>query len=360
MKIANIYDPGGKDFVRMVVCNSRTSRLTDGILLNVPEGAVCIVAVNGKRQGVFPPGRYSLNTGESPVLYDLRNFLSGGDPCVTVSAAYISTPKTIFLSFGTGELYVNEKQYHLTTKVMAPCTAAISISSPEEFFDRLIGADSQKIDMKELEANLTAILRTSVNTFITRALQECSVAEFNLNLIQVSEAIRDSVAKVLWRYGLTIESFSIGSVNADISSVTAITNLQNAQALASLQLELYIKQLNELYHGNSEEMVRAYALTGTPLPSLSVQPTALASETPAAAALPSPPPMQGGGMMNNLLQYMLLQQVMPARFPGQQQDMWNPFGSPPPAPKHTVQCNSCQSMISENAVSCPVCGASNV
>lgn len=357
-----IRDPGGGELIRIVpdICGPETT-VVNGSILIVPAGTVAFVSINGVLSQPYGPGQYELFTGVDPLFVRLRNLMTNGDAAISVLVFFLSTEKTKFMQFGTGEVPFTERRFQLTMKALASCTVGFTIKHPKTVLEKLVGSYSSNFSEDDIEPCLQQIIVMPIREALAKELSRHDVAFFNTQLTDIRNSVRERVSNVFDSFGLGITSLSITGINIPEAEIQRLTTLESEFASGKTRTDLELDNLQRVWNGNVDRRTLSELMTG--ISSRGGSGTCRASDHSGGHA---------DGMTSAMVQMMLLSQLLPTlREPlvnmtehtdlfgthnHTSQENTSTADAPPPVPGRKKRCPSCNGTNERNATCCPICG----
>ena len=357
-----IRDPGGSSLIRIQanLCDEHRA-IVNGSRLIVPAGTVAFVVINGILSAPYRSGEYRLFTGTDPFMVRLRNILTHGDAGTTVSVYFISTEKNKFEKFGTGDFIFHNRRFGIDLRGYASCAMRYSIKDPLVFLDKIVGSYNSEMTEEDIQPCIEQVILAPVKEAVSIAVGRLEIAEYNSNLTRISNSVMPRLRTDLSQLGISLNSFSITSINVPEKELSRLGELQLEYARGKTKTDLELDHLNRVWDRNINKRTLSEMLTG------------FTSRGPNNNGNTAQSSRGGSGdMLPMMMQMMIASQMLPALrepinemtrhtdlFRGNQnnpQQNTSSADAPPPIPSRYKRCPSCNEQVLQRNNACPVCG----
>lgn len=205
-----------------------------GTQLVVYTGQTAFFVKGGKITDQFESGTYTIKTENIPLLNKLINLPFGGNSPFQAEVWFINKLAIMDSKWGTpAPIQLEDPRYGVIVPVRAFGQYEIKVSAPKTFLETLIG-------------NMTTFTTDKVNSYFKGKMMSffanlisdkmtkdgISVLNINSHLIEMSEYVRSQLDVEFNKYGLSLESFSIMSINVPEEDPSFI-KLKEAKDLAA-------------------------------------------------------------------------------------------------------------------------------
>ena len=195
-----------------------SDRLVMGARLIVQEGQVAIFTSKGTVADIFYPGTYNLSTENLPILNRLVSLPYGGNTPFSAEIYYVNTTARLEINWGTTDpIQLVDPKYFVKLRVRAFGQMGLRVSNVSVMFRDLIGGmqQSEIVSYEKLKKYYKGILVLKVKSMIADAIitNKISALEISARLEQLSEDVRSQLETAFDRYGFSLVSFYIQSVN---------------------------------------------------------------------------------------------------------------------------------------------------
>jgi membrane protease subunit (stomatin/prohibitin family) len=181
-----------------------------GAKLTVREGQAAAFVNEGQLADVYPPGMYTLETQNMPILSTLKGWKYGFSSPFKAEVYFISTKRWTDLKWGTQNPIMLRDPEFGPVRVRAFGTYAMQVTNPGVFLKQLVATDPS-FETYEI----TAQLRNTIVARFTDALGRQKVAVLDLagNYEKIAKVALEGIAPDLAAMGLTLVSFYIENIS---------------------------------------------------------------------------------------------------------------------------------------------------
>ncbi|MCQ2185464.1 MAG: SPFH domain-containing protein [Bacteroidales bacterium] len=163
----------------------------------------------------FTSGTYTLKSENLPLLNKVINLPFGGDSPFQAEVWFINQISKLDLKWGTpNPIQLEDPKYGIIVPVRAYGQYGIRISNPRLFLETLIGnMDSFTAD--SIDAYFKGKMTSALNSILAKKIisDKISILDINLYLMEISEFCMGEINKYFEKYGISLEDFSIMSIN---------------------------------------------------------------------------------------------------------------------------------------------------
>ena len=330
MKQAVIRDPGSESPIR--VWDSGAETIVNGSVLIVPEGAVAFAIINGTLiNEKLNPGRYAIDTDESPFFVNLRHYMTNGDSYTSVKIFFVSTKKEFTATIGTDKILVKEQRHKLDIHVIGAISFIYRISDPLKFITNLSGLDHDQQEEDQLMEFFRHFISERIRTSISEALLSEPLEIVNAQLESISSKVKKNSQKDFNDSGLELVSAKLLRLDILDEDKQMLNDIGQKYVNGRIDIELKKEELDSIYNGDvNKKMLVDVAKNGDG--------------------------QQGGGnMMSAFAQIYMMQQFMPTMMSAIP-SMNSPAAESVAFTDTVRQCDCCRSMVLSTVRKCPICG----
>jgi membrane protease subunit (stomatin/prohibitin family) len=183
--------------------------------LIVNESQEAILVRGGAMDGPFGPGRHVLKSENIPVIGKLLNLPYGRSP-YTAEVWFLNKAIPLDVTWGTSTpIPVQDPIYNIIIPVVAHGQYAIQIEHSRKFLVKLVGT-MVEFDRSKMQQYLNGILLTTAKTVIAKELikNKTSILEISALLLDISNAIKESMNDQIAEFGLTLVNFFVHHIDA--------------------------------------------------------------------------------------------------------------------------------------------------
>ncbi|MES2445076.1 MAG: SPFH domain-containing protein [Pseudomonadota bacterium] len=188
----------------------RDREIQKGAQLTVRPGQVALFHDEGKVADAFPPGLYTLDTSNLPLLTALMNWDKGFASPFKSDVYFFSQREQTGLKWGTAQpVTVRDKEFG-PLRIRAFGSYSFKIEQPATFAVKMMGS-LEKLTVADLEPQL----RSAIATALASGLGGGDVAFIDLAADQaaMSERLKAAVEPAFAAWGLSCTSFFVESVS---------------------------------------------------------------------------------------------------------------------------------------------------
>ena len=183
--------------------------------LIVRESQEAILYKDGKMLDAFLPGKYTLHTGNIPLLSKLVNLPFGGNSPFKCDVFFVN--KTIALNYKWGtktQTKVMDMQYHLMLDIGASGVVGIKVRNPYDLMLKIVGTQSElraESCLNFFRENISA----KVKEYLGRVMRN---SEMNFLLLETylsefSDAVKEQLNQLFQDIGVELYNFVISSIH---------------------------------------------------------------------------------------------------------------------------------------------------
>ena len=218
-------------------------QINKGSKITVREGQAAIFCVKGRMADVFPPGFYTLDTGNIPVLTRLMGWKYGFQSPVVVDVYFVNTTQFANQKWGTvNPILIRDKDFGMV-KVRGFGSYSFKIDDPFKFLTELSGTSSSYTTQEIID-----YLRSKMLMGVTTAIGESKVPALDMaaNLMALSKSTEEHIKPLFEELGIGLtrfifESFSLPPELSDAMMKNAALGMQRQNfdmQMASRQMDV--------------------------------------------------------------------------------------------------------------------------
>lgn len=188
----------------------RGQEIKNGAQLIVRESQVAVFVFEGQIADVFPPGRYTINGGNTPILSKLGAWKYGFNSPFKAEVYFANTKQFTDLKWGTmNPIMMRDADFGMV-RLRAFGIYSIRVADPRTFIKEIAGTNGH-FETEDIEGQLK---RTLVSGF-TDALGESKIAALDLasNYDELSLLGRTKLGEEFKTYGLELTKFIIENIS---------------------------------------------------------------------------------------------------------------------------------------------------
>ncbi len=186
------------------------NEIKNGAKLIVRESQVAVFINEGELADVFPPGTYTLETKNLPILSTLKGWKYGFNSPFKAEVYFVSTRLFKEMKWGTPNVFYVRDQDFGRVSLRAFGTYTFKVTDAAKFIKDVSGTDGQ-FTTDEVIGELRSII---VTRFISAVGESgISLLDFASNYKKLSEFCEKKLQEEFVTYGLEITKFLINSIN---------------------------------------------------------------------------------------------------------------------------------------------------
>jgi membrane protease subunit (stomatin/prohibitin family) len=186
-----------------------------GSQLVVNEGLQAIFAKGGQALDCFDPGKYTLSTGNLPLIDKLINLPFGGDTPFPAEVWFVSTTVKRDLKWGTpSAIPLMDPSLGFPVSARAFGKWGIRINNSRSFVSQIVGSQISATS-EGIHSYFIGQIVQSLSQHLSRLVSsgQASVLNVATMLSTLSESASVEVSKLFAEYGLELVNFNIESIN---------------------------------------------------------------------------------------------------------------------------------------------------
>ena len=149
------------------------NEIKNGAQLTVREGQTAVFIDEGQLADVFPPGMYTLETENLPVLSTLKGWKHGFESPFKAEVYFVSTRQITDLKWGTPNPVIMRDPDFGPIRVRAFGTYTLKALDPKRLLEELVGADSEfEAEEITVEAVLARECAVATVVVVDRVVEE--------------------------------------------------------------------------------------------------------------------------------------------------------------------------------------------
>lgn len=254
-----ITNPGGSSLIQVVP----SCWIMNGSSLIVRDGQVAFFSCNGIVSEPYPPGRHSINTGESPFFVRLRNFMTGGNPALECSVFYVATEIETTWQMGTGEILFKDQIHGLSMRAKAGCSIRFSISNARRLLKKLVGMYRDQFNEDDIEHAMQMVILPGIKDGLSSYLSTNNLYSLNANLRDINSFMIGELAETLEDFGISLKGFAFTGINIPTEDLDRIRKLEDTVAQGKANTEVEKQHMDTIY-GSLNQRTMTEVLTGIP------------------------------------------------------------------------------------------------
>jgi len=205
--------------------------IKNGAKLIVREGQAAVFIKEGQLADVMPPGSYTIDGKNTPILSTLLGWKYGFESPFKSEVYFVSTRLFTDLKWGTPNPIMMRDADFGVVRLRAFGSYAIKISDPGIFLKDLVGTDG----LFET-AEISNYLRDMLIQAFTTAVSTSKIPALDLasNYVQIGAALTTAIASDFASHGITLTRFLISNISVPPEVEAALDKRSQMGAIGDL------------------------------------------------------------------------------------------------------------------------------
>lgn len=209
-KIVDILKFEGDD--RTLVWKSDKEDFNTGTQLIVHESQEAVFFRDGQALDLFGPGRYTLETGNIPLLKKLINLPTNGESRFHCEVYFINKALALNVKWGTPTKFeVLDPQFFVQLNVGASGSMEIKVKDSRKFLVKVVGTQ-KTVDTDKIADYFKDKIVMKVKSNLAKLMSQVSYVVINQHLEEMSEAVGQKLNEEMDEYGIEIPNFYISTI----------------------------------------------------------------------------------------------------------------------------------------------------
>lgn len=180
--------------------------------LIVHESQVAIFYKDGKALDEFGPGKYTLETGNIPILRGLINLPTEGVSQFHCEVYFINKATSLNVIWGTNSRFpVIEPTFQIPINVGASGVMDIVIEDARKFMVNVMGTQTFNT-VDQLTDYFKGKITTKVKNYLSKIMSEVSYYNITQHLEEISQALHEKLKVDFEEYGVNLVTFYISNI----------------------------------------------------------------------------------------------------------------------------------------------------
>src|ERR671913_2084973 len=197
----------------------KDQEIKNGAQLIVRESQAAVFVFEGQIADQFPPGRYTIDGGNTPILSKLGAWMYGFNSPFKAEVYFVNTKQFTDLKWGTPNPVMMRDTDFGMVRLRAFGIYSMRVSDPQAFIKEVAGTNAHFVT-EDIQGQLK---RTLVSGF-SDALAESKIAALDLasNYDELSKFVRSKLADEFKSYGLELTKYLIENISLPQEVETAM------------------------------------------------------------------------------------------------------------------------------------------
>ncbi len=326
--------------------------IKNGARLTVRESQTAVFVYQGQIADVFPPGAYTIDGGNTPVLSKLGAWKYGFNSPFKAEVYFLNTKQFTDLKWGTPNPVMMRDADFDMVRLRAFGIYSMRVADPRAFIKEIAGTNA-RFETEDIEGQLK---RTIVSNF-TDALGESHIAALDLasKYDELARLARERLSEEFKSFGLELTKFIIENISLPPEVEAAMDKRTSMGVIGDTNRYTQFQAADALRA--AAENPSGGAGTGAGLGAGFAMGNAMANAMSSAANAPHQPPPheQNTGAGNTGSATVKCPKCRAANVAASK--FCNECGANLEVASDTVSCVQCGTEISASAKFCSICGA---
>jgi membrane protease subunit (stomatin/prohibitin family) len=216
----------------------RQEELRWGTQLVVNQSQIAVFVKNGQIADIFSAGRYTLSSKNLPGLVRIMGIPFGYNSPFKAEVYYINKAVTMDTRFELPQFNMLEPNFRVPIPITSRGSFAVRVGEARQFLSKIIGT-MPDLEADQLTQYFRGVIVENVKAAITRIAREQKISplELEATVMEVSVAVKATIAETLENYGLKLELFNIEGVSIVDNDPRVQKVVEDYQRLMSADME---------------------------------------------------------------------------------------------------------------------------
>lgn len=182
--------------------------------LIVHESQEAIFFSNGQPLDLFGSGRYTLETGNIPLIQKIKNIPTGGVSPFHCEVYFVNKVEQMAIRWGTdSKIQYMEPTYGFPLAIGANGEMSLKIADSKKLLVNLVGTEND-LSQDKLVSYFRAFLMTKIKTYMAQVMKisKINIFEIDEHLIEFSDALKKLLIPDFSDYGVSLERFFVTTI----------------------------------------------------------------------------------------------------------------------------------------------------
>ena len=329
--------------------------------LIVHESQEAVFFSDGQALDTFKAGRYTLETGNIPLISKLRNLVTGGVSPFHCEVYFVNMVSMMDIIWGTpNQVTVKDPNYGFNYNAGANGSFGLRIVDSRKLLIKYLGTEAE-MTTKTVQKYFKDLITTRVKTYIAVELGKYSFNTINEHLNDISEALSAQIRNDIEPFGIEIFNFFVSTIAISEEDIARLKELDNRMAEKRFEamgnrdatvIDADAAAKARQIQGYTWQQERQFDVSQdfAQNEGFAANPAHMMAQVPVAMAM--------GGMLNrNIAESYQTGNSMQAYSPAQTYPTaaMDPMAGAPQTTSGKV-CQNCGEPLPENAKFCMICG----
>lgn len=325
--------------------------------LIVHESQEAVFFSDGQALDSFKAGKYTLETGNIPLISKLRNLASGGVSPFHCEVYFINKVSLMDIVWGTpSKVTVKDPVYGYNYNAGASGSFGLRIIDGRKLLIQYLGTENE-MTTSTVQKYFKDMIVTRVKSYIASELGRFSFNVVNERLNDISTALVNQLKNDIEPFGIEVFNFFVSAIAIDPEDLSRLKELDNSiaekryEALGDkdktiINAEASAKSREIQGYTWQQEQQFDVSKTFAENEGFAANPANMMAQVPVAMAM--------GGMLNQTVQQSYQQSMNPPQNPNPTPNVQTQMNSS--IVMSDQKCPQCGESLQENAKFCFMCG----
>lgn len=186
------------------------SEIKMGAQLIVRESQAAIFVNEGQIADVFEPGKYTLETGNMPILTKLKSWKYGFNSPFKAEVYFVNTKQFLDQRWGTkNPIMMRDKEFGII-RLRGFGAYAFRITDPIAFMKEVFGSNSD-VFTEIITPQLTQTIMSNLTDYIAK--MQIPALDLAMHYLDIGKGMLEGLADSFKSYGLTITNFTVQNLS---------------------------------------------------------------------------------------------------------------------------------------------------
>src|SRR5215210_9563007 len=206
--------------------------IKNGARLTVRESQTAVFVFQGQIADVFPPGMYTIDGGNTPILSKLGAWKYGFNSPFKSEVYFVNTKQFTDMKWGTSNPIMLRDADFGIVRLRAFGAYSLRVANPSEFIKQIAGTNAQ-FQTEDIDGQL----KRAIVTEFSDALGELKIPALDLaaQYKEIGEKIRGMINDDFKGYGLEVTKFYVENVSLPPEVEAAMDKRASMGALGAAQ-----------------------------------------------------------------------------------------------------------------------------
>ena len=193
--------------------------------LVVNESQEALLFLNGQALDLFPSGKYTMHTGNIPLLNKIVNLPSDGESPFHCAVYFINKSEQMAIPWGAGDVnYADPTNNNHNFRIGMNGEMSVRVADSRKLILKLVGTGNE-FTQEQLKRYFKAPIISHIKSTLPKILRErnCSIFDVENDLIELSGILKERVSAEMSDYGITLEKLWIYGIMKPESDPVYIT-----------------------------------------------------------------------------------------------------------------------------------------